>query len=208
MVKPVQMKKSILLVTAFVASLLLNAQKKDKQINLGIMNVQSAMPFGKFAGMFSDQFHPGIEGGVAMNWKTKQKHDWIQQFEAGYFFHRFVQHGIFLQTDFGYRYKFSNRFSSQATIGAGYLHSIPATAKLKLNSNGEYENNKGIGRAQAMADLAFRVDWKFCPSSKKPKSIFIQYQQLLQMPFIKSYVPVLPYNCFVVGVSYPFAHKK
>lgn len=195
------MKLIISLALLFLVGIQTGAQRRQKQFSLAVMNVQSAMPFGKFAGMFADQFHPGVEAGIGFNWKTKPKHDWFQEFKVGYFFHRFVQHGIPVYTDFGYRYKFSKRFSSGVMIGAGYLHSIPATAKLKLNENGEYENNKGIGRMQALASLGIRVGFVINPVGPRPLTIFSQYQQQVQMPFVRSYVPLLPYNCFMVGAT-------
>jgi hypothetical protein len=202
------MKKLFVLAAVLGTGLCCRPQGKINQMSIGIMNVQSAMPFGKFAALFSNQLHPGCEAAVGFNWRTKAKHDWIQEFGATYFYHRFVQHAFTLHSELGYRYRFTKHFSSQAMVGAGYLHSIPATAKLKLNGNGEYENDKGIGRAQAMGTLAFRADWKLDPSSPKPMSFFIQYQQLLQMPFIKSYVPFLPYNCLILGVSCPLKKTK
>jgi hypothetical protein len=183
-------------------------QKRQKQFSLAIMNVQSAMPFGKFAGMFSDQFHPGVEAGIGFNWKTRAKHDWLQEIKAGYFFHRFVQHGIPIYTNIGYRYKFSSRFSGEIILGGGYLHSIPATAKLKLNDKGEYVNNKGVGRMQAMAITGLRASYRIRVNTTKPLTVFAQYHQLLQLPFIKSYVPILPYNIFQIGVSHPITMKK
>jgi len=182
------------------------AQKRQKHFSVAVMNVQSAVPFGKFTGMFSGQFHPGAEVGVGFTWKTKSKHDWFQEFKAGYFFHRFVQHGIPVYTNIGYRYKFSSRFSGEIVLGAGYLHSIPAAAKLKLNDKGEYVNNKGIGRMQAMAITGFRVSYKI--KTERPFTVFAQYQQLVQLPFIKSYVPLLPYNGFEIGISHALISKK
>jgi len=185
-----------------------SAQKRQKEWSLAVMNTQSAMPFGKFAGMFSDQFHPGVEGGIGFNWKTKPKHDWFQEFKAGYFFHRFVQHAIPVYADFGYRYKFSKRLASGVMIGVGYLHSIPATAKLKLDNNGEYANNKGIGRMQAMAALGLQITFTMNPKARRPFNIFSRYQQQIQMPFVKSYVPLLPYNSFMIGLARTITSRK
>jgi hypothetical protein len=184
-----------------------NTQRREKEWSLAVMNTQSAMPFAKFAGMFTDQFHPGIEAGIGFNWKTKPKHDWFQEFKAGYFFHRFVQHAIPVYTDFGYRYKFSKRLASGLMIGVGYLHSIPATAKFKLDNNGDYKNNKGIGRMQAMASFGLQLSFTMNPKARHPFNIFSRYQQQIQMPFVKSYVPLLPYNSFMIGLAHAFKSK-
>ena len=69
-------------------------KKKQKFISLAVTNSQTATPFGKFSGLLFKDLHPGMEAGLGFNWKTKKKHDWFQEFKAGYFFHRFVQHGI------------------------------------------------------------------------------------------------------------------
>src|SRR6478752_5432945 len=173
----------------------------NKEIGIAITNSNSAMPFNKFNGLFQSPFHPGIELSYGFNWKTKPKHDWYQQIKLGYFYHRFVQHGIPLYTNIGYRYKFSGHFFSEAAIGAGYLHSIPATAQFKLDSDGEYKNGKGIGRMQAMVVFNLTAGYTFHPTHKKPVSIFATYQQRIQTPFVKSYVPLLPYNTLMIGAK-------
>ena len=200
--------------TAFCVMLLVilannSSAQKSKQISIAFLNTGSAYPFSEFSKLFSDMQHPGVEIGYSFNWKTKNKHDWFQEIKLSYFYHRFVQHGIPLYTYIGYRYKFSNALNAQVALGAGYMQSIPATAKLKLSDNGEYKNDKGIGRSQAVAVLNLGIGYTIHPASKKSPSIFIIYQQFLQMPFVKAYVPILPYNSLLIGCNFPFqAHKK
>jgi hypothetical protein len=175
--------------------------QKNKYISLGVYNTQTAMPFGKFAGLFGEILHPGVEIGYGKIISPKQKHEWFSEWKVSYFFHRFVQHGIPITYNYGYRYKFNSKFSAEALLGAGYMHSIPATAKLKLNSDGEYENNKGVGRMQATASFSVGVSYIVNPKDQRPLRLFTLYQQRLQMPFVRSYVPLLPYNSFMVGIS-------
>ncbi len=193
------MKRLSVIAFAILASLAASSQKRYG--SLAVFNTQTAMPFGKFFGMFTDQFHPGIEAGYGINMSVKEKHDWFIEFKIACFYHRFVQTGIPVYADFGYRYKFNDKFFAAASIGAGYMHSIPATAKLKLNDDGVYVNNKGIGRAQAMATFGLGIGYTFNPNAKKPASVFATYQQRIQMPFVKSYVPMLPYNSFIIGIK-------
>lgn len=185
----------------------ISAAQSKKYKSIALFNTQSAMPFGKGAGMFTENLHPGIEAGWGINFSIKEKHDYFWELKASYFFHRFVQHGIPVYANIGYRYKFSGRFSASAELGAGYMHSIPATAKLKLNENGEYENNKGIGRMQAIAAFGIGTGYIINPHAAKPVKLFITYQQRVQMPFVKSYVPLLPYNSFMIGFSKPIRTK-
>ena len=175
---------------------------------IGIYNTQTAMPFGKFAGLFTGPVHPGIEYGRGFILSSKEKHDWFLEVKAGYFFHRFVQHGIPLYANAGYRYKISSRFFAETSVGAGGMQSIPATGKYKLDENGEYENDKGIGRVQAIATYGIGGSYLFTPSAKKSMQVFFMYQQKVQLPFIRTYVPLLPYNSFMIGITRNISKTK
>jgi hypothetical protein len=196
-----------LLILLFVSTLA-TAQNR-REISVAFLNTASAYPFSQFGKLLTGVEHPGLEIGYGFNWKTKNKHDWCQEIKVAYFYHRFVQHGIPLYTDIGYRYKFSQALTAQVAVGAGYMQSIPATAKLKLGNDGEYKNDKGIGRPQALAVLNIGTAYTIGPASKKSLRVFITYQQFLQTPFVKAYVPILPYNSLLIGCSIPLnSHKK
>lgn len=167
----------------------------------GFYNTQTAMPFSKFTGLCSGSFHPYIDAGYGRNLSSKPKHDLFIEARAGYFFHRFVQHAIPLSMQAGYRYKMTARLSLQTSLGAGYLHSIAATEKLKADEKGDYKNDKGIGRMQASVSYDIAAGYIINPSAPNPLKISIVYQQRLQMPFVKSYVPLLPYSSFGIGFS-------
>ncbi len=201
------MKRTLFTLLLSLAVMTVFAQK-EKYLGVAIFNTQSDLPFGKFSGMFSEIFHPGAEVTWGTNFRIKKKHDWFWDARVAYFFHRFVQHGIPVYANIGYRYKFNKRFAADLALGAGYMHSIPATGKLKLNENGDYENNKGIGRMQANACFGMGAGYLLNPQNVKPVKLFIVYQQRLQMPFVKSYVPILPYNSFMIGFSKSIAGKK
>lgn len=177
-------------------------QQREKSLSLALTNNQSAYPFSKLGALVTGTYHPGFEAGYSFNWKTAPKHDWYQSFKAGYFYHRFVQHAIPLYTQAGYRYKLGKKFSVHTALGAGYLHSIAATAVMKADEDGNYRSARGIGRPQALVNItlggAHHFTW-----NKKPLSVFVQYQQQVQTPFNASYVPLLPYNAFGIGLSSP-----
>ncbi|MBK7560475.1 MAG: hypothetical protein WAT34_13670 [Chitinophagaceae bacterium] len=201
------MKHFILFTLCFLLFVSTRAQK-PKYINIAIFTTQNAMPFGKFAGMFKEIFHPGIEFSYGKTLHSAKKHDWFTELNLAYFFHRFVQHGIPLYLNAGYRYKFNKRLAGETSIGAGYMHSIPATAKLKLNDNGDYTNDKKAGRMQAMGTYTIKFSYVLSHNSANPISIFTSYQQRVQFPFVKSYVPLLPYNSLFIGISKPIHTKK
>ncbi len=180
---------------------------QHKYFSIATFNTQTAYPFKKLGGLFSEVYHPGLEFTLGKNLADRKNHDWFWDGRAAYFFHRYVQHGISLYSNIGYRYKFNSRISSDISLGGGYLQSIPATAKFKLDEDGNYKNNKGLGRAQAIAALGVGAGYRLRPSSKRPVSLFLSWQQRLQLPFVKSYVPLLPYNSMMVGVSLPLKAK-
>lgn len=200
------MKHFLIAVTMLITSISVNAQK-EKYISFAIYNTQNAMPFGKFSGLFAEILHPGFELGYGKIISQKQKHEWFGELKLSYFYHRYVQHGIPIYLNGGYRHILIERLSAETSLGLGYLHSIPATGKYKLNSDGEYENNKGIGRMQATASFGIGLNYAL---TSQPNSlrIFTIYQQRVQMPFVKSYVPLLPYNSFMVGISKPVKKKN
>lgn len=201
------MKQLLLTIVSLSIIITLSGQNKN-YVAMSVYNTQAAMPFGKLAGLFTGQLHPGIEGIYGKNISSGKKHDWLLELRVSYFFHRYVQHAIPVYLNFGYRYKFNDKFSAETALGAGYLHSIPATAKLKLNENGGYENNKGVGRAQAIATYSLGLAYTANPTDAKPLTFFATYQQRIQAPFVKSYVPLLPYTSFMIGVRKPIIKRS
>lgn len=85
----------------------------------------------------------------------------------------------------------------RAHLGVGYLHSIPGTERFELNDQGEYEKIKNIGRAQA--GVKFSISAAYALS--KGIRLSVNYGVLGQLPFVKSYVPLLPYNTIQLGIA-------
>jgi hypothetical protein len=183
------------------------AAQENRYASFAVVSTQTDYPFGKFAALAGKPRHPGIEFGYGKPLMSKTRSEWFIDLRLGYFFHRFVQHGIPLTMNFGYRHRFGDQFTLQTSLGAGYMHSVPATGKFRLNENGEYENNKGIGRAQAVASFSLGAGYILTPSAPKPITLFTRLEQRLQFPFIKSYVPLLPYNSLYLGVQQPLRKR-
>ena len=177
---------------------------KPEHISFSVTTQHTAYPFTSFGKLFIKEFHPGFDVGTGFNWRTKAKHDWFQTFDFGYSYHRFVQHILALYTETGYRYKFLETFAAEAKLGAGYLHAIPVDKIFKLTEDGVYKKKANWGRPQAMTAFTLGINKKVSASGL---AIFLQYQQRLQMPFIKSYVPVLPLNMLMAGMKVPFKGK-
>lgn len=200
------MKRNLLfLVMCFYGSDATCQKHKPQHLTVAFTTSHTAFPFGSFSKLFTEEFHPGMEIGTGFNWRTKQKHDWFQSFQFGYSYHRFVQHSLALYSEGGYRYKFLKTFAAEARIGLGYLHAIPVGKIYKLSGEGEYEKKANWGRPQLMAGFSSGISKKITGSGL---AVFLQYQQRVQLPFIKSYVPLLPSNMLFAGVKVPFKTRQ
>ncbi len=195
--------KYIFTIAALTCINLSASAQQSTYVTASVYNTQNAMPFGKFSGLFEGVMHPGMELGYGKNVWQRSKHHWFIELKLGLFYHRYVQYGIPLYLDFGYNHAIAGGVSIKTSVGAGYMHSIPAAEKFKLNSNGEYKNNKGIGRMQAMATFGLGLDYRLKSTESGNIILFTNYQQRIQFPFVKSYVPLLPYNSFMVGMHLP-----
>ena len=203
------MKKSILFLVLVLLFTAASAQtaKREKWVVMDAMNVHTAKPFGSFSGLFGREVHPGFEAGMGWNWKSKSRHDWLQEAKLGYFYHRWVQHSIALYTELGYRYKLPAQFSIEARLGGGYSRVIVANQVfvIDIDKNREYKQITS-GRGQAIVTTSFVLNKSL--GKEKDKRIFFQYQQRLQTPFVKSYIPLLPYNIAAVGFALSFHSKS
>lgn len=203
--------KYIFTIAAILCIKLSATAQQSTYVTASVYNTQNAMPFGKFSALFDGVIHPGIELGYGKDVWKRSKHFWFLELKFGIFYHRYVQYGIPLYLDFGYNHAIVSGVSIKASVGAGYMQSIPATDKFKLNSNGEYKNNKGIGRMQAIATFGLGLEYRVKSTASGPVVVFTNYQQRLQFPFVKSYVPLLPYNSLMIGIHLPVKkinHKK
>ena len=180
---------------------LYSQKHRPEHLSVAITTLHTDFPFGSFGKLFTQEFHPGIEIGTGFNWKTKTKHDWFQTIKVGYSYQRFVQHTIPIYTEFGYRYRFFKTYSAEASVGAGYLHAISAEPIFVLQDDGSYEKKPNLGKPQAMGTVSFAIDKKI---SSPGANVFLNYQQRIQFPFIKSYVPLLPANIIMLGIRFPF----
>lgn len=177
---------------------------KPDHISIAFTTLHTAFPFGSFSSLFTKEFHPGFEIATGFNWKTRKKHDWFQTFDVGYSYHRFVQHSFVLYSELGYRYKFLKTFSVSTKLGVGYLHAIPVGKIFVLKEDGTYKKKANLGRPQAMAGFSMDIAKKISASGLV---LFLEYQQRLQLPFIKSYVPLLPSNMLMAGIKIPIKSK-
>ncbi len=172
-------------------------QHKLTQLTFETGTAITALPFVGAPQLFYTSYHPFTTVGARLVWKEKGKHAWEQSFNLGYIYHRFVQHSIPLFTETIYRYDFNKSFSMRAHLGVGYLHSIPGTDRFELDEQGEYEKITSLGRAQAGVKFSISASYAL----NQDIQLSLNYGVLGQLPFVKSYVPLLPYNAIQLGIA-------
>ena len=206
------MLKKILLL--FFASFLVNfsnAQcrflKKTEAYRFSVFNNQYYLPFAGVKNIFTSKYHLGLSAGIVKNIKEKKKSTTYYDLMLGVYHHRFIQTGIQLYGNVGYRYKLPQKFYISSEFGIGYLHALIHQKSFKADDNGNYSKVKTIGKPQLLIAIGI-IAGKQVNILNKQGRIFLNYQPWFQMPYIKSYVPLLPNNSFHLGFDLIIDKKK
>jgi hypothetical protein len=181
------------------SSLQAQTSGKDHYYSLAVSNAHTAKPFENFSSLFYKDFHPGFEGGYGSILKTAKKHVLFAELKLSYLFHRWVQHNIALNLFGGYGYKLNSSWTAAIKFGGGYQASIPTGKVFRITENGPEEKGHAL-RSQFTANLGFIVDKRITSTGTK---LFMEYRQIIQTPFVKEYVPLLPYNQILIGLTFP-----
>ncbi|MGZ5135600.1 MAG: hypothetical protein ACXWCG_10635 [Flavitalea sp.] len=203
------MKKMSYLMLLLAAFTFLQAQtsktQKPHYYQVAVSNSHSAKPFGSFLSLFYEDFHPGIDFGYGSVIKSGNKHQWFLEGRLSYMYHRWVQHNIALYGVAGYRYLVTPSWSADINLGGGYQHSIPNSKVFTITESEGVKKKKNLGRSQAIANLSLGINKNISPRGTR---VFMEYKQQIQTPFIKEYVPILPYNSLLIGLAIPGKHSK
>ncbi len=182
-----------------------SAQQEPKARNylVSVFNAATQLPIGQF---FSSPVHFGVSAGAEFRYNRNAFNQWFQTAKLGYSHHQYVQNTLQLYSEFGYRRGIWRGTAAEFRLGGGYLHAIPAAEIFKFDGN-KYTQKTNLGRPQFMAGAALGLSYTQQRASK-PLRFFVDYQFYLQMPFVKSYVPLLPNTLLHAGVAAPFSIFK
>lgn len=187
--------------TAFIVLCLFfesNAQNNTgRPLTISMFTVATQLPGGKVL-----PIHPGLEAGTEFRLGKSDGSKWFQSLKLGGYHHRLSQTAIMIYSETGFRPVIYRRLYGEARLGAGYLHAIPDLQIFEL-ADDSYRKKTNLGRPQFMASLALGLGWRLKPQTDSPR-VFVAMQCFFQMPFIRSYVPVLPNTALHAGVSLPF----
>lgn len=206
------LKPSILpLLAVMVCILFSGAPVKARDVRYGIhfSNNVVSLPVTGFPRIFDTKLHPGLDFTAGIPLKGSLKHQLHAEFDAGIYYHRFMQTGLRLHGSLDYRFFFKNSVSFDAGLILGYLHSFTWYDISKLNDEGQYEKIAGIkGRPQALGGLKLGVSVPVFASEEVDYMLHLQFRTYLQAPFAGAYIPIIPTNSLMIGVSRVFTCKK
>ena len=160
--------------------------------------IGASLPFTGIPKVLTDIYRPYAELGYAFTFYQNEKNLLWLEGRVGYFNHRFVQQVIPIMVEGAYERRFGEQFSAFAGLGIGYLHAFPHEGRFELNENGQYEPVNAIGRAQFGANVTLGGKYAF----NDTWSLSLEYRSLLQMPFVNTYVPLLPYGIVQLGIHH------
>jgi len=181
--------------------LILPAQNwKNTPFTVSILNNATMLPPASLTAAFNQPIHPGLVINSEFGWKENAKGKWFQNASLGYIYHQLANQSFLLFTQAGYR-KYIGKFSLEASLQTGYMNCFSLVDRIVLNENGQYEASKGWGKSQFVLGAGTSIG--FTPKSTgRLKRVFLAYDIRMQMPFVKSYVTILPNGALSLGCQF------
>lgn len=188
--------KTLFLVTIGIGlGLLAHAQDPAKpgKLPLTITVFSESVSMPNFRNLFK---HPnlGVRIGTELYYSRTDNRHLLQTINLGYYYHKDLQNGFYLTSEFGYRRFFNNTFVD-LTAGLGYLVIDSALPRYKKTGNDYQPIGSTFGRI--MPTLGLGAGYKF-----KTLSVFSRYELFGEMPFGYKGVPVLPHKVLHVGTRF------
>ncbi len=179
----------------------LGKKLKAESFELTVFNNQTYFPFVGMGNIVRSKYHPGLSFGYSHNLKEKKKRTLYLDYRVGVFNHRFIQTGVQLYSNIGYRFELPRTFFVATEFGLGYLHSIKQQTTFEADADGSYKKVANWGRPQLMTGIGIKLG-KQVSIKEKDVRIYLNYQPWFQLPFIKSYVPLMPNNSLHLGFDF------
>ena len=196
------MQRALVLIF-LVSAGFLSASEQTFPLVISGCNHSIALPFGKPFRM--DPLYPGATAGTEYVYKQG---DWGQIHQTGnlgFFANSIVGTGIFLQSDFGYRYTAKFGLFSEASVGAGYIHQFIPRQTFELDENGQFVEVVDYGRPGATLGFSAALGFDLGKVLDLGGSLapFIRYQWFAQIPYLPD-LAVGPQSLLHAGIRFSF----
>jgi hypothetical protein len=182
------------------------------QLNrFGIMasNQTVSFPVTGIGNPAHSQFHPGLDAFLEKGADAEQKHQILYSLWAGIQYHRFFQTGLRLYGWGDYCFQPGGTWQIKAGLGAGYLHGFPDYERFTQQDDGSWKKVPALnGRPQFMAGFGLGVSRALKTSDPDGLRLELRWRSMLQLPFAGSYIPLLPSNALMLGLSVPVETLK
>lgn len=194
------MKKLLIIIFLIIPLFILGQSWHEKPFSISFFNNATMLPPASLTATFNQPIHFGVTTSYEFGWKDGPKHKWFQNAGISYIYHRFVYQSILLNSQCGYRWKV-NKFSAEFYLQAGYMHAFYLTDRAVKQSDGSYVARKGAGKPQFVFGAGLGVGYDF-GKEDRIRRLFLSYDIRMQIPFVKSYVPLLPNGALGIGFQF------
>ncbi|NVO19602.1 MAG: hypothetical protein HXX13_07870 [Bacteroidetes bacterium] len=191
------MRKLVLMICLGLPFFLHAQSFPHKSVSLALFNNATLLPPASIVAVFTQPIHPGIVASYEFGWKEKSYGKWFQNANLGFFSHRYVYRALLLYTQAGYRRSLGH-LTVEGSLHAGYMHAFLITDRLVPQDDGTYKAKKGFGKPQFIGGAGVGLGYNL-GNRELGRRIFLNYDLRLQMPFVKSYVPLLPNGVLSLG---------
>jgi hypothetical protein len=182
---------------------------QNYHLGFGLSNNVTAWPIIGYPKLFYSQFHPGFDIILEKKINKKEKNQLWAEANLGTYYHRFFQTAVKLNVNLHYRYFFTPRVFSDIGLGGGYLHSFYQYQIFKINSNGDYVQETGIkGRPQYVMGFCLGLGIGIKKTDPDFLKLLIQFRSNVQGKFAGNFVPIVPNNTFLLGLTHRFNSCK
>ncbi|RIV17718.1 hypothetical protein DYU11_31240 [Fibrisoma montanum] len=147
----------------------------------------------------------GVRIGTEFYYRNRTGSQLIQTLNLGFYHHRTVHSGLYLNTEFGYR-KFLGNLYAEGFIGVGGLGLSQQLRSYRQTETGDYQPASRF-LIRVMPSVSAGVGYRFRPFTPTPISVYARYELFGETPFSNRGIPVLPHSAFHIGTRF-FLHPK
>jgi hypothetical protein len=179
-----------------------NAQQKSYGFAIG--NHATSLPITGYPQLFYSNFHPGIDFNYMRTINKSTKNLLHVRLNGSLIYQRFVQTINIYTVNLVYDRLLNSRINFNVSLGGGYGAAFEGGAVAKLNNEGVYETkSRFIPRSQFIGQFQTGISYALKKDNADGLRITAQFRTIIQGPFVKDYVPLLPVNAFLLGFQLP-----
>lgn len=159
------------------------AAEQSFPVVLSACNHSNALPLSN---MFRiSPLYPGTLIGTEYRYSDGKVGRLYQTGNIGGFVNTSTGSGLFVESDFAYRYTAGFGLFGETSLGLGYLHVFHPREILRQNDEGVYEKAADWGKPCGMLSLCIGAGYDLSKKTKLAIAPFIKYQFFVQTPYFE-----------------------